>query len=372
MKNKLFLVKIPYIALFIILFCLNACTAMHFQPINPPPPQSKLRIAVLPLKGNPGRFGWSMTQKEFLNWLAKTVNDRLRDTGIYEVVSPDDVNDAVGDQALTADDYWWLKNDATAIKQLGKALYADYVMLVKAEAGSSFFYSYDINFVNIETGKRYFLSDGVSNQGSYAATQHLVTETLFPRLYNKLFSEIKGDLLATAFRKGRLIPAEGINKISSTDSSATPSPRSSSKSFPAMPATGKTRLVVHDLITNKKLQVISLILSDALREELFRLGIFSLVNRENMNQAMQEFNLQQSGLIDEKQALEIGKWLAAHEIITGRFEQLGNLYILQIKRMDLKTMTTVGLGSLQCRSGQEESLLVELPGLARKIAGLQK
>jgi hypothetical protein len=96
------------------------------------------------------------------------------------------------------------------------------------------------------------------------------------------------------------------------------------------------------------LQVVSLILSDASREELFKLGIYSLVNRENLVQVMQELSLLQSGLVDEKQAIKLGKWLSANEAVTGRIAQFGNSYILQAKRMDVTTMSTLGLGSLQC------------------------
>jgi hypothetical protein len=87
---------------------------------------------------------------------------------------------------------------------------------------------------------------------------------------------------------------------------------------------------------------------------------------------MQELSLKQSGLVDEKQVLKLGKWLAANEAVTGRFAQFGNSYILQAKRTDITKMSTLGFGSLKCTAGQEEELLAGLPELARKIAGLKK
>ena len=129
------------------------------------------------------------------------------------------------------------------------------------------------------------------------------------------------------------------------------------------------RIVVHDFNASEQLQVVSLILSEALREELFRLGNFSLVNRENLAQVMSENRLQQSGLVDETQVIKIGKWLGADEAVTGRLAQLGNSFILQVKRTDITTTSTLGFGYLKCTTGQEEELLVGLPELARKIAG---
>ncbi len=134
-------------------------------------------------------------------------------------------------------------------------------------------------------------------------------------------------------------------------------------------AKGKARLVVHDFDAAERLQVVSLILAEALREELFILGRFSLVNREDMVKVLGEMKLQQSGLTDEKQAVQLGKWLAANESVTGRLAVLGNSYILQAKRTDIRTMGTLGLGSLRCAAGHEEEFLSSMPDLARKLTG---
>jgi hypothetical protein len=137
------------------------------------------------------------------------------------------------------------------------------------------------------------------------------------------------------------------------------------------PATDKAKLVVYDFDTVDRLSVVALILTDALREELFILGRFSLVNRENMMQVMQELKLQHSGLVDEKEIVELGKWLAANQAVTGRLAMLGNSYVLQAKRTDIRTMGTLGLGTLKCSSVQEEELLSGIPVLARKLVGMK-
>ncbi|PKN96159.1 MAG: hypothetical protein CVU43_22175, partial [Chloroflexi bacterium HGW-Chloroflexi-5] len=223
---------------------------------------------------------------------------------------------------------------------------------------------------------------------------------IFPSLYKKIFYEAKGDLLATAMSKGRLMPAEEIKKPGTPETEtviAPPSPpKALAKKSPPTPdiysadkrnkfekrlekdlqnkttGTDKTKLVVYDFNANEQLQVASLVLSEALREELFRLGNFLLVNRENMVQVMSELRLQQSGLVDEKQVVRLGKWLAANEAVTGMFTQFGNSYILQAKRTDITKMSTLGFGTLKCKAGQEEELLASLPDLARKLAGWEK
>jgi hypothetical protein len=74
--------------------------------------------------------------------------------------------------------------------------------------------------------------------------------------------------------------------------------------------------------------------------------------------------------VDEKQIVQLGKWLSANEAVTGRLAVLGTAYVLQAKRTDIKTLGTLGLGSLKCAAGQEDELLSGMPELARKLVGL--
>ncbi len=133
---------------------------------------------------------------------------------------------------------------------------------------------------------------------------------------------------------------------------------------------GRLRLAVYDLETIEPLRIVALILSDALREELARLGHFTLVNRENLIHVLKEIELQTTGLLDEKQAVQVGKGLAANQIITGRFGTIGNISIIQAKRVDVEKQETLNSGSLRSAPGQEEKLLTQMPELARKLAGL--
>jgi hypothetical protein len=132
---------------------------------------------------------------------------------------------------------------------------------------------------------------------------------------------------------------------------------------------GRKRLAVYDLETAEPLKVVALILSESLREELIRLGSFALVNRENLVQVLKEIELQMTGLVDEKQAVKVGKGLAANQIVMGRYGALGKTAILQAKRIDVESQGTLALGSLKCPQGQEDELLAQMSDLARKLAG---
>lgn len=395
MGENSFWKRISIVPFIVALLCFNACTTMHFRAIAPPPPASKLRVAVLLISGEGGPSGFSTSHEERSAFIFKMTAQHLRDTGIYEVVSQEDTNYVVGSQALSADKYWWLKDDGALLKEFGRALHADYAIIISR---SNYGYSTKYNFllINIENGVYYSVSDALPFHLSYNS-ENVYTKYL--SMYKKIFSEAKGDLLATAIRKGRVMPTQEVEKPATPSivvaEKKPASQKMPAKIFPPADLIGEakrnelekeletdvqnktttadmTKLVVYDFNANEQLQVISLILSEALREELFRLGKFSLVNREDLAQVMQELSLQQSGLVDEKQIVKLGKWMAANEAVTGRFSQLGNAFILQAKRMDITTMNTLGIGSLKCSSGQEEELLAGLPELARKIAGLKK
>ena len=86
-----------------------------------------------------------------------------------------------------------------------------------------------------------------------------------------------------------------------------------------------TNLAVYDLDTVEPYRVVALILSEALRQELFKLGLFQVVNRENIVKVLEEMALQQTGLVDEKEAAKAGKGLAAQQIVLGRYGILGGI-----------------------------------------------
>jgi len=133
---------------------------------------------------------------------------------------------------------------------------------------------------------------------------------------------------------------------------------------------GSKKLVVYDFDASDQYRTVALILAEALREEVFKLKRFVLVNREDLQKVLKEMALQQTGLIDEKDAVRTGRGLAANEIVTGRLGQLGKTFVIQAKRVDVETFGTLGLASIKFTEGQEDEALNKLPDFARALAGL--
>ena len=184
-------------------------------------------------------------------------------------------------------------------------------------------------------------------------------------------------------KKPHISPATKARPLVSLSPSASPSAPAPPKKTPTLASLGRdvyitkalesetvkgrTQLAVYDLDSAKHLKIVALILSEALREELFRLGDFILVNRENMNQVLQEIKLCQTGLIDENQAIKAGKVLAVSQIIVGRLASIGKSSLLQAKRIDTESHSTMAISSLKCKKGKEEVLLDRMKEIAVKL-----
>lgn len=132
---------------------------------------------------------------------------------------------------------------------------------------------------------------------------------------------------------------------------------------------GRRQLAVYDLESGAQYKIVALILSEALREEIMKLDLFRLVNRENIVKVLEEMALQQTGLVDEKEAVKAGKGLAVQQIVLGRYGTLGKISVLQAKRVDVETQGALGIGSLKCDVGREDELLRHMAELAKEISG---
>jgi hypothetical protein len=397
-----------------------ACTEvrLNLNTIPVPPPTTKLRVFIQPVSGY-NRFGWKMPQAEYARINIQAIGNFFSQTGIYEVIEEKEVDRVLGKQPDSPE---WARKDWDLARQVGRALHAEYAMIVERSIlGDQHYWAAVL--INVETGRKYKYSTPVT-QGRAEDYQPIVRLS-----YQAIFSEAKNDLLATAIRKGRLagpeIMAQQIpvpkgksapdptlsleppkptpppslpdGKPSVSPSQAPvekvqiPRPVASPERIPPkepipspaiakeaglgkapqveLQAEGGNKLAVYDLEAIEANKVVALILTEALRHELFKLKLFHLVNRENIVSVLEEMALQKTGLVDEKEAVKAGKGLAAQQIVLGRYGSLGKISVLQAKRLDVETQSDLGFGSLKCDIGREDELLQHMGELAKEIAG---
>lgn len=79
-------------------------------------------------------------------------------------------------------------------------------------------------------------------------------------------------------------------------------------------------------------------LSNIVRTEIMKTGYFTLVDRNNMTEILNEQSFQQTGLCtDIKCMVEIGKLLGVRKMVGGSIGQLGKKYIIDLKLIDVET-----------------------------------
>lgn len=403
---------------FLLLFCLvlalmmTACSELRLRTLPSPAPTAKLRVLFLPMTDTvfQGRH-WAVPHSIFAERTAVSVAGTLRNAGFYELVPQEDIQTVLGDTSVES--IHWDMGNWSAARKVGRALHADYVMICRR--GFQGFYYFRMLLINLETGRVFDTTDhpGSHLSGSAHSEEY---RKIVQASYREIFNQAKGDMLATALRKGRTaqgapiamqqsevptIPPESRQTAVIPVTPATPPPAredtlpaATAEKAPAPPPSvavqkpsaerkslqektapwimegkesEKPRIVVYDLETPPPMQTAGLIIAEALREEIHKIGSFDIVNREDLGRAMDELNLQQSGLVQVQGAAQIGRWLAARQSVTGRLGPLGTSVVLQIKRTDIETMGTLSFGSLTAPVGREEDFLNGLPELVRKL-----
>ena len=80
-------------------------------------------------------------------------------------------------------------------------------------------------------------------------------------------------------------------------------------------------------------------LNDRLNEEIYKTGIFILIERNQIESIIVEQGFQQSGCTTSECAVEVGGLLGAQKIITGSVGKIGTLFTINLKIIDINTAT---------------------------------
>ena len=392
----------PALLSFLILpLLIVACAEVRLNTIPPPPPTPKLRVFLLPVSNPPPQLSWPTPHEEWARYQIMSVRKLWQGTGIYEVATREDFAQVAGTKSFSHGEL--SGRDWRLLRELGRALHADYAMMMERSIfGPPPVKYFETVLINVETGKRF----RVASRLPFSSSPQEELRQMEVIAYNEMFRDAGNDILAVAIRKGRLaspgFPAgqPAMPEKSAAQISSGPIPKTT-ETIPAQPTLssvppsggkpaasqefsrevdyarilsmetairGREKLAVYALDTPAPYRVMSLILTEALRQELFSLGIFDLVNREDMARVSEEMAFQQTGFVDEKEAVKAGKGLAARQIVMGQFGTLGKTSILQVKRVDVETQRSLGFGHLKCEIGQEEELLQKMPDLAKELS----
>jgi hypothetical protein len=128
-----------------------SCTELRLQTLPPPQPTAKLRVFFLPVSDVLPRTAWGIPHKDYAQSMEIPVRRFLRGTGVYEVIPQRDVQIVLGEKKV--EDIHWATGNWNATREVGRALYADYVLLV--QRGFQGFAYFRMLMINLQTGKVY-------------------------------------------------------------------------------------------------------------------------------------------------------------------------------------------------------------------------
>ena len=100
----------------------------------------------------------------------------------------------------------------------------------------------------------------------------------------------------------------------------------------------KKSIAVIDIKALSVSEITAEILSESIRDELFKTGHFRIMERSEMDNIFQEQSFSFSGFVDDTDSMvRIGKVLMVQEIVSGSISKLGDMYSLSLKIVNVET-----------------------------------
>ena len=78
-------------------------------------------------------------------------------------------------------------------------------------------------------------------------------------------------------------------------------------------------------------------LTNRLRDELFKTGVYIVLERGKMDEVLKEQGFQQTGCVTSECAVEVGNMLGVQQMIGGSIGKVGNIYTVSARVIDVET-----------------------------------
>ena len=112
-------------------------------------------------------------------------------------------------------------------------------------------------------------------------------------------------------------------------------------------------------------------LSDRLRSELVNLGVFTVLERGEMNAILVEQGFNQTGCTTSECAVEAGQLLGVQQMVAGDVGKIGNLLTFDVRVFDIETGKILHAYQ-ENYVGDAAGLLALMNKIAKRISGLEE
>ncbi len=109
------------------------------------------------------------------------------------------------------------------------------------------------------------------------------------------------------------------------------------------------------------------VITDRLRTELFKTGVFTVVERGQMEEILQEQGFQQSGCTSDACVVEVGQILGVKGMLAGSVGKVGTLYTLNVRLIDVGSATITQSVNVDCRCEVEQVLTMSTADIAARL-----
>ena len=134
-------------------------------------------------------------------------------------------------------------------------------------------------------------------------------------------------------------------------------------------AQGKQTVAILDFEGRGINQMEAATLTDRLMSEMVATNAVIMVERNQMNEILQEQGLQQAGCTSSECAAEVGALLGVQNMVSGSFGKLGNTYTVDAKMFSVETGATIRSVS-KTYKGEVDGLLPVIEVVAWELVGL--
>ena len=101
-------------------------------------------------------------------------------------------------------------------------------------------------------------------------------------------------------------------------------------------ARDKMQIAVLDLQPKGVSKVLAGAVTDIIRSEMVKTGLFTVVERGQMNEILKEQGFQMTGCTDSACAVQVGKLLSARKILMGEMNKMGGNFLLTVRIVDVE------------------------------------
>jgi curli biogenesis system outer membrane secretion channel CsgG len=112
----------------------------------------------------------------------------------------------------------------------------------------------------------------------------------------------------------------------------------------------------------------TLAISDRIRSELFNTGVFTVLERTQMDFILKEQGYQQSGCATDACAVEAGQLLGVKFIIAGSIGKVGSTFTINMRMIDVATGKIVQIANSDCKCEIDDVLSRSAIEVAHKLA----